>query len=325
VNLPDGRTIEYVVDAAGRRIGKKVNGVLIRGWLYRDKLRPVAELDGTGAVVSRFVYANRPNVPEYMIKGGAAYRLVLDNLGSPILVVNSATGAVAEQVDRDEFGVVRSDSAPGTVPFGFAGGIYDQDTGLLRFGSRDYDPVVGKWTRPDPALFRGGSANFREYANGDPINYMDPTGRDIWIEGASGNEPAFHQSINIGDPMGEYDSYSFAINGGGTVYEDTDMGGEIEHYFKTTPDQDERAIAELLSSVQSDDQMWYGPNTCRSYSQEKFDQFRQELNGTETAPPPRTPVPRSYWREPLSTSSTSTLFRGSLVRLFAWFSTSTGA
>jgi hypothetical protein len=40
-DLPDGRAIDYVVDGAGRRVGKKINGVLVQGWLYRDGLRPL--------------------------------------------------------------------------------------------------------------------------------------------------------------------------------------------------------------------------------------------------------------------------------------------
>jgi len=63
VSLPDGRSIQYVVDGVGRRVGKKVNGALTKGWLYGDQLRPVAELNAAGAVVSRFVYSTGVNVP----------------------------------------------------------------------------------------------------------------------------------------------------------------------------------------------------------------------------------------------------------------------
>ncbi|MGK2858268.1 MAG: hypothetical protein ACSLFQ_13790 [Thermoanaerobaculia bacterium] len=80
VDLPDGTVIEYMIDGQNRRVGKKVNGVLERAWLYADQLNPVAELDGAGNVVSRFVYGTRTNVPDYMIRGAATYRIVSDHL-----------------------------------------------------------------------------------------------------------------------------------------------------------------------------------------------------------------------------------------------------
>ena len=65
-------------------------------------------------------------------------------------------------------------------PFGFAGGIYDADTGLVRFGARDYDPEVGRWTSKDPIGFRG-AVNFYMYVGNDPVNRVDPTGLFFWL------------------------------------------------------------------------------------------------------------------------------------------------
>ena len=69
VELPDGTAVDYVIDWRGRRVGKKVNGVLVQGLLHEDQLRPIAELDANSAINSRFVYAARSNVPEYMVRG----------------------------------------------------------------------------------------------------------------------------------------------------------------------------------------------------------------------------------------------------------------
>jgi RHS repeat-associated protein len=167
---------EYVVDGNSRRIGKKINGTLVQGVLYDGQLRIVAELDGSGNVVSRFVYGDKANVPEYMVKGGVTYRLVTDHLGSPRLVVNVADGTVAQRVDYDEFGNVVSDTSPGFQPFGFAGGLYDQDTKLVRFGARDYDAGTGRWTAKDPIRLEGGDANLYGYVLGDPMNLTDFSG-----------------------------------------------------------------------------------------------------------------------------------------------------
>jgi RHS repeat-associated protein len=78
------------------------------------------------------------------------------------------------------------------VPFGFAGGLHDRDTGLVRFGARDYDPATGKWTAKDPIDFGGGDLNLLSYVDivgkpsiqtnlylytdADPVNLVDPLG-----------------------------------------------------------------------------------------------------------------------------------------------------
>jgi len=175
VTLPSGTKITYVVDAHNRRVGKNVNGVLATGFLY-DADQIVAQLNGGNQLVSQFVYATGSAAPDYMISGGVTYRIFSDELGSPVLVVNSSTGAIAEQIVYDEFGNVLSDSKPGFQPFGFAGGLYDQDTKLLRFGARDYNPSVGRWTAKDPILFTAGDPNLYGYVLSDPVNLTDSTG-----------------------------------------------------------------------------------------------------------------------------------------------------
>ena len=69
-----------------------------------------------------------------------------------------------------------ADSNPDFQPFGFAGGHYDADTGLVRFGARDYDAVTGRWTAKDPIGFGGLSTNLYEYVHNDPVNRFDPSG-----------------------------------------------------------------------------------------------------------------------------------------------------
>lgn len=176
VELPDGREIEYVIDGRNRRVGRKVDGVLTHGWLYQDQFNPVAELDASGNVVARFVYGTRPNVPDYMVRGGRTYRFITDHLGSVRLVVDVETGVVVQRLDYDAYGRVLLDTNPGFQPFGFAGGIYDPATGLVRFGARDYDPHTGRWTSKDPIGFEGGDPNLYGYVLGDPVNLVDPDG-----------------------------------------------------------------------------------------------------------------------------------------------------
>jgi len=180
VVLPSGTTIDYVIDGQNRSIGKKVNGTLVKGWLYGDQLRPIAEVDGIGNVVSRFIYGTRINVPDLMVQGNLQYRIVADHLGSVRLVINVNSGAVMQRLDYDEFGRVTGDTNPGFQPFGFAGGVYGGDTSLTRFGARDYDAQMGRWTGKDPILFEGEDINLYGYTFADPVNLVDPYGLRVY-------------------------------------------------------------------------------------------------------------------------------------------------
>ncbi|MDR1008487.1 MAG: RHS repeat-associated core domain-containing protein [Campylobacteraceae bacterium] len=62
------------------------------------------------------------------------------------------------------------------IPFTFAGGLYDKDTKLIKFGYREYDSQTGRWTSKDPVDFNGGSLNLYGYVLGDPMNFVDPSG-----------------------------------------------------------------------------------------------------------------------------------------------------
>ncbi len=182
VGLPNGNTLAYLIDGANRRVGKRVNGMLVQGWVYQDGGHLAAELDSAGNIVSRFVYG-ASNAPAYMIKGGLTYRFVTDQLGSPRLVIDVATGQIAQRLDYDAFGNVTLDTNPGFQPFGFAGGLYDRDTQLVRFSARDYDATTGRWTVKDPIGLGGGQTNLYTYVNNDPINRIDPSGLEEAVAG----------------------------------------------------------------------------------------------------------------------------------------------
>ncbi len=169
-------TYTYLNDALGRRIERKKNGTLEKRYLYDDANRLIAELDSSGDLISHFVYATRSHSPDYMIKGTDKFMFVRDQLGSVVQVVNVSTGVVASSMTYDEFGVLTGSTVPEFQPFGFAGGLYDAPTGLIRFGARDYDPVTARWTAKDPILFNGGDTNLYGYVINDPVNFIDPTG-----------------------------------------------------------------------------------------------------------------------------------------------------
>jgi RHS repeat-associated protein len=183
VELPDGTNIAYVYDPLGRRIARKVNGTVVEKYLWQGQTRLLAVYNGSNALLLRFDYADS-RMPVAMSRGGTTYYLAYDPVGS-LRFVFDAAGNIVKRVDYDSFGNILSDSNPGfTLPFGFAGGLHDPATGLVRFGYRDYDPDVGRWTAKDPILFAGGDTDLFGYCLGDPVNWVDPDGLNPTVGGA---------------------------------------------------------------------------------------------------------------------------------------------
>jgi RHS repeat-associated protein len=221
VALPGGTVIEYVCDPLGRRIAKRVNGTIVEKYLWHGIATLLAVYDGGDNLLMRFEYAD-DRVPMAMTRAGIVYYLACDQVGS-LRVVADGAGNIVKKIDYDSFGNVLYDSNPAfAVPLGFAGGLYDRDVGLVRFGYRDYDPDIGRWTAKDPILFGGGSSDLYGYCMGDPINHIDHFGLRNWgtafgqaFEGFIGDVlgyglDAFGMAI---DPSGDWAYYGGAIGG----------------------------------------------------------------------------------------------------------------
>ena len=175
VQLPDGRLIGYVYDARHRRICRNVNGVTTEKYLWSGLSTFFAIYDGSNNLKQRFIYADG-RMPVSVEVNGTTYYLSYDQVGS-LRLVSDASGNVVKRVDYDSFGYVVSDTNPSfSIPFGFAGGLYDGDTGIIRFGARDYDPDTCRWTAKDPILFNGGDSDLYGYCLNDPVNLVDPIG-----------------------------------------------------------------------------------------------------------------------------------------------------
>jgi RHS repeat-associated protein len=173
---PESRkVIVYIHDPQGRRIAKMVDDVVVEKYLWQGLTRLLAIYDGADTLLMRFEYADG-RMPLAMNAEGVTYFLYYDQVESIRIVADSA-GNVVKKINFDAFGNIIEDSNPAfMVPFGFAGGLHDRDTGLVRFGYRDYDPDIGRWTAKDPIFFAGGDTDLYGYVLNDPINLVDQDG-----------------------------------------------------------------------------------------------------------------------------------------------------
>jgi len=176
VTLPDGRDVAYTYDAAGRRTSKAIDGSVTERYVWADSTRLLAVYDGDGSLTMRLIYADA-RVPYAADTPAGRIFFAYDQVGS-LRAVTDEGGAALKRITHDSFGNVLSDSNPAhDIPLGFAGGLTDTDTGLVLFGARDYDPTLGRWLAKDPIGFAGGDANLYGYCLGDPVNLVDPSGR----------------------------------------------------------------------------------------------------------------------------------------------------
>ncbi|WP_373314646.1 RHS repeat-associated core domain-containing protein [Streptomyces longispororuber] len=107
-----------------------------------------------------------------MTTGGKSYYYLTDALGS-VIALTDESGVKVNTYSYSPRGVARaatSEMVP--QPYRFAGG-YQDPTGLYHFEARYYDPHMTRFTQPDPS---GQEKNPYLYAEGDPVNRIDPSG-----------------------------------------------------------------------------------------------------------------------------------------------------
>lgn len=171
-----GKTIAYAYDGFGRRVGRYDGAGNWYQYIYGDPNNDnliTAARDASGVLTS-YLYDDFGHLFAFR-RGGAWFYVATDQVGSP-RVVSDASGTPVKTVEYDSFGR-RTDNNPGfDLPIGFAGGIHDPDTGLVRFGFRDYEPIIGRWTAKDPILFGSGQINLYAYVQNNPVLFVDPDG-----------------------------------------------------------------------------------------------------------------------------------------------------
>jgi RHS repeat-associated protein len=125
-----------------------------------------------------------------------------DHLGSAQLMTDGEGHVVYEGVtapyglDLDGLASAENgdESAEETgVDYSYTTKERDEETGLVYFGKRYYAPDMGRWISPDPLYLETPSKiveqvpqqNLYSYTMGNPVNYRDPDGRDVFYFGVN--------------------------------------------------------------------------------------------------------------------------------------------
>ena len=169
-----GKQTAFAYDGLGRRItiastppGGGAATTTSYGWCGSD----ICQSRNASNVVTRRYLDEGEFVP-----GAPAQRLFYgpDQLSSVRRVFASTTSAPAYSFGP--YGEALQGTAPLT-DFGFAGMLYNPDSGLYLTNFRAYDPVVGRWLSRDPLEESGDPfANLYAYVGGNPAVLIDPLG-----------------------------------------------------------------------------------------------------------------------------------------------------
>ena len=69
-----------------------------------------------------------------------------------VVGLTDSSGNEVNAYDYDPYGVILNTGTNSvTNPFQYEGGYFESTTGLVKFGTRYYNPNLGRWTQQDPS------------------------------------------------------------------------------------------------------------------------------------------------------------------------------
>jgi RHS repeat-associated protein len=180
--------ISYEYDALGRRVKKTVSGTVTQYLLDGDE--EIAELDGAGAVLRRYITGPKIDERIAQVEGSGTGVLPsyyhINHQGS-VMAMTDGPGTVTERMSYDEYGNLSADSVVTGQQFRYAGRRFDPETGLYFYRARYYSPVLGRFLQADPLGYTD-SFNLYAYTDNDPVNGTDPSGQYECVPQPGGGE-----------------------------------------------------------------------------------------------------------------------------------------
>jgi len=163
-----------VYDGMNRLIQWTKNGK-VRRYHYDEMDRLLFETDISGNLTAMWLYRGSQVVA--MAEAGGDISFYHTDLKGNIAFVSDAAGNVTATYRYLPFGLKKASGYTDSNPFTFVGafGVIDLGEGLYYMRSRTYDAVSRAFLSNDP-MGLGVTANAREYARNNPVNWVDPDG-----------------------------------------------------------------------------------------------------------------------------------------------------
>jgi RHS repeat-associated protein len=136
---------------------------------------------------------------EHFTRSGST--MLTDALGSTVALVSAST--ILTSYGYDPYGVTQITGAASDNTFQFTGREND-NTGLMNYRNRYYNPAWGRFISEDPIGLNGGDINLYRYVGNSPAQLRDPSGNEAISIGVG---------IGLGLAIGASYLYCRAIGG----------------------------------------------------------------------------------------------------------------
>lgn len=183
VRKASGEVISYQYDSDGIRVSSTVNGVKTEYLV--DKNLPYAQVleeRVNNGLTAAYVYGNDLISQQ---RGSEKSFYLVDGLGSTRGLTNQS-GIVTDTYAYDAFGNLISSTNNVQNNYLFAGEQFDKNLGDYYLRARYYDTDTGRFTRRDSyegSIFDQVSQHKYLYANANPVNLVDPSGKTPQTDG----------------------------------------------------------------------------------------------------------------------------------------------
>ena len=241
-----GTVIIYTYDGFNRRLTRKKSGQEKDYFIYQEQTEIGRWVQGKCEDL-RLIGKNKHH-PIIAIELKGTLYLPLHDIQGHVSCLLDQQGRVVERYSYSAFGETQILGPNGEKrahslvnnPWQYASQRKDEETGLLSFSQRDYDPILGCWLTPDPAGFIDGSNRY-VYVNNSPLIYNDFLGLFIvpavnaLVDGIAACICKFIPTWGPGnEPRVRYCPFQDRVNRSDCIYEPT-RTYQLKDMYLTNP------------------------------------------------------------------------------------------
>jgi RHS repeat-associated protein len=185
----NGGAVTMIYDGFGNRVSKTVGNVTTK-YLVEDDvnttgLPQVFEESVNGVVLRTYTYGLQRISENQVINNAWTTSFYgYDGFGS-VRQLTNLSGTITDTYNYDAFGNLLSSPGPTPNNYLYRGEQYDPDLGLYYLRARYYNPQTGRFLSRDPEDGKAvdpASLHKYLYAGGNPVNRIDPSGKDDFLE-----------------------------------------------------------------------------------------------------------------------------------------------